>query len=147
MKSTLVRNLTAIATLVFGVTLLNAGEIKLELGGNDMMQFDKAELRVPAGSTVNLTLNHTGKLPKAAMGHNFVLLKAGTDVAAFAMQAIAAAATEYIPESDAIIAHTALIGGGESTSISFTAPAAGTYDYICTFPGHYAIMKGKLIVE
>ena len=147
MKKTLIRNLITIAGLLTGAALLNAGEVTIELGGNDMMQFDKTELRVPAGSTVNLTLNHTGKLPKAAMGHNFVLLKAGTDVAAFAMKAVAAVATEYIPEGDAVIAHTALIGGGESTSVSFTAPEAGTYDYICSFPGHFAIMRGKLIVE
>jgi azurin len=40
-----------------------------------------------------------------------------------------------------------MLGGGETTTIAFTAPAAGTYDYICSFPGHYGMMKGKLIVE
>jgi azurin len=40
-----------------------------------------------------------------------------------------------------------MIGGGESTVIEFVAPEAGTYTYICSFPGHYAMMKGKLIVE
>ena len=53
----------------------------------------------------------------------------------------------YIPEGDDIIAHTKMIGGGESVEITFDAPAAGTYDYICPFPGHYGIMKGKFIVE
>jgi azurin len=31
--------------------------------------------------------------------------------------------------------------------IEFIAPEKGTYDYICSFPGHFAMMKGKLIVE
>ena len=40
-----------------------------------------------------------------------------------------------------------LVGGGESSSVTFPAPEKGTYDYICTFPGHYAIMRGILVVE
>ena len=40
-----------------------------------------------------------------------------------------------------------MIGGGQTTSITFTAPAAGTYDFICSFPGHSGLMKGKFIVE
>jgi azurin len=45
------------------------------------------------------------------------------------------------------VAHTKLIGGGESDTINFTITEPGTYDYICSFPGHLALMKGKLIVE
>ena len=123
-------------------------EVAIELGSNDQMQYDKTELRVPANSKVTLTLKHSGTMPKSAMGHNFVLLKQGTDIAAFGMKAIEAGVEkEHIPNSDAIIAHTGLIGGGEQTSVTFNAPAPGTYDYICSFPGHYAMMKGKLIVE
>ena len=71
-----------------------------------------------------------------------------TDVAAFAEAAMDAAATDYIPNGGAdVIAHTKLIGGGEKDVISFKAPEAGTYDYICSFPGHYAMMKGVLVVE
>ena len=46
-----------------------------------------------------------------------------------------------------VLANTKVVGGGEKDTIEFTAPAPGTYDYICTFPGHYAIMKGKLVVQ
>ena len=87
-------------------------------------------------------------MPKTAMGHNFVLLKNGTDVAAFGMKAIEAGIDkDHIPASNAIIANTKLIGGGEETTVTFDAPAKGTYDFICSFPGHYALMKGKFIVE
>ncbi len=119
----------------------------IALSSNDLMQFDKSELKVTAGKKVTLTLRHTGKMDKMVMGHNFVLLAAGTDLADFAATAAVARETEYIPESDAILAYTKLIGGGESTSITFDAPAAGTYDYLCSFPGHYGVMQGKLIVE
>lgn len=116
------------------------------INSNDQMRFDKSEIRVKAGEKIKLTLNHTGKLPKTAMGHNFVLLEKGVDMADFAMKAMNAKDREYIP-AKGVIAHTKLIGGGESTTIEFTAPAKGTYEFMCSFPGHYAMMKGKFIVE
>ncbi len=122
--------------------------VEIRLTGDDQMRFDKTELRVKAGQTVRLTLVHVGKMAKNVMGHNFVLLTPGTDINQFGQQAVAAADNDYIPRNtDQVIAHTKMLGGGESTTIEFTAPEAGTYDYICSFPGHYAIMRGKLIVE
>lgn len=128
----------------------NSGKqtVEITLGSNDQMQYEQKEIKVPANSTVKLTLVHNGTMPKQAMGHNFVLLEAGTDIAAFGAEAAAAGIDkEHIPDSDAIIAHTGLIGGGESTTVTFEAPATGSYDFICSFPGHYALMKGKLIVD
>jgi azurin len=121
----------------------------VNLTGNDMMKFNVNEIRVAAGRKVKLTLTHVGKLPGAAMGHNFVLLKPGVDVQAFATKAINAKPTDYVPADEAanVIAHTKVVGGGESTTIEFAAPAKGTYTYICSFPGHYAMMKGQFIVE
>jgi azurin len=89
-----------------------------------------------------------GQLPVEAMGHNFVLLKQGTDLASFATKAVEYPDNGYIPEgTDKVIAQTEMIGGGEVTSVTFEAPAAGTYDFICSFPGHYIQMQGKFIVE
>ncbi len=124
-------------------------ENTIALSSNDLMAYDKSELKVKAGKKVTLTLRHTGTMEKVAMGHNFVLLKQGTDVATFAGTAAMARETEYIPasESNSIIAYTKLIGGGESTTITFDAPEPGIYDYICSFPGHYGVMRGKFIVE
>jgi len=122
--------------------------IQVSLDGNDQMQYDKSNISVYAGQTVVLTLKHTGKMAKAAMGHNFVLLAQGTDVDAFAEDAIKASATDYVPEGDSrVIAHTSLIGGGETTTVTFKAPEAGSYDFICSFPGHHMTMKGKFNVE
>lgn len=125
------------------------GAAVLTLTGNDAMQFDKKELKVKAGQKVKLTLKHVGKFAKMAMGHNFVLLKPGVDIAEFASKANSAKDNEYIPKSEAakIIAHTKLLGGGESDTIEFTAPKKGTYRYICSFPGHYGLMQGKFVVE
>lgn len=126
-----------------------AGATVVALASNDAMQFDKKEIKVPAGKKVQLTLTHTGKMAKEVMGHNFVLLKAGVDMAAFATAAMTAKATDFIPEAKKgdVVASTKVIGGGESVTITFDAPAAGTYQFLCTFPGHYAVMNGKFIVE
>lgn len=122
---------------------------ELSLEGNDQMQFDKKEFRVKAGQTVRLTLTHTGTMAKNAMGHNFVLLEEGVDLAAFGQKSATAMDTDYIPASEegSIIAHTKMLGGGESDTIEFTAPAAGSYEFLCSFPGHYALMRGVFIVE
>ncbi len=121
----------------------------LTLEGNDQMQYNKNELTALANKTITLTFKHTGTLDKNVMGHNFVLLKQGTDINAFAQKAIEAKATDYIPKSEiaSIIAHTKLISGGESDTITFEIKDKGTYDFICSFPGHVAMMKGKLIVQ
>lgn len=122
--------------------------ISITLSATDQMHYDKSEIKVHEGQVVVLTLNHVGTLPISSMGHNFVLLKQGTVLADFASKAMDAADNDYIPaDSENVIAHTIVIGGGGSTSITFAAPAKGSYDYICSFPGHYAMMKGKFIVE
>ena len=117
------------------------------LNSSDLMKFDQNELRVFEGQKITLTLNHTGKMSKEIMGHNFVLLKKKTDLDDFAQRAMLARENEYIPLGDETIAYTKMIGGGESDTITFTAPKKGSYTYICTFPGHYGLMKGVLIVS
>ncbi len=118
------------------------------LTSNDLMQFNKAEIKVKAGKKVKLTLKHIGKLDKKIMGHNFVLLKKGVNISVFGSKAATFASNDYIPnDTQDVIAHTKLIGAGETAVVEFDAPAPGEYDFLCSFPGHYAIMKGKFIVE
>ena len=126
-------------------------DIEVEIKGDDLMKYDKTAFTVKEGQTVKLTFKNIGKFPKAAMGHNVVILAKGTDLAAFATKAMGAVTDGYIPQDKdsqaKILASTKLLGPGESEAITFTAPAAGKYDYLCTFPGHYAIMKGVMTVE
>lgn len=125
------------------------GIIKLSLEGNDQMKFNKKRLRAKAGAEVELTFKHVGEMSKQAMGHNFVLLKKGTDPMEFGQKAASAVDTDYIPEDTSdVIVHTEMLGGGEETVLKFTAPTEkGEYDFICSFPGHVALMKGKFIVD
>ena len=125
----------------------NSKETFIIINSNDLMKFDQNELRVFEGQKITLTLNHTGKMSKEIMGHNFVLLKKETNLNDFAQRAMLARENEYIPDGNETIAYTKMIGGGESDTITFTAPKKGSYTYICTFPGHYGLMKGVLIVS
>ncbi|MBU86944.1 MAG: azurin [Flavobacteriaceae bacterium] len=119
----------------------------LILNSNDQMLFDKSILKASSGEEVTLILNHTGKIGKEFMGHNFVLLNLDVDVDDYAQAAMLAKDQDYIPSIDGAIAYTKMLGGGESDKINFTVNTPGTYTFLCTFPGHYQIMQGQFIVE
>ncbi len=126
-------------------------DLEITVTCNDQMQFDKKEIEVPAGKVVKLTLKNVGQVPKVAMGHNFVILNKGTNLSAWAMKAMVAKPTDFIPTEEAdkkaILAHTKLLGPGEEDSIIFTIKEAGDYEFLCSFPGHFALMKGKITAK
>jgi azurin len=130
-------------------TLTPDAEGVVRVTGNDQMRFNGARIEVKAGQKIKVELKNVGTLPKEAMGHNFVVLKPGVDAMAFAMKGIAAKDTEYIAAEakDQVIAHTKLLGPGESDTIEFEVPGPGTYAFVCTFPGHAALMNGQLVVS
>lgn len=122
--------------------------VTIEPVGNQM-QYEQTEFTVTAGATVELVFDNTATSP--AMNHNVVILDS-TDEEVFqrvgkgGMQA--GSANDYIPEDEAIIAHTSMAAPGETVSVTFTAPSEpGEYGYVCTFPGHWATMQGTMIVE
>lgn len=148
----LMRNTFATAALLGALALTPhaqaaADPCKLEISGNDLMQYDKTELSAPATcKEITLTLHHTGKLPKEAMGHNWVLVNAA-DLMAVANAGMAAGlANSYVEPGDKrVLAHTQTIGGGETISVTFPSSIlkkGGAYAYLCTFPGHNALMHG-----
>src|SRR5690606_18024903 len=120
--------------------------------GNDAMQFNVRSISVPAScSEFTITLNHTGQMPVAAMGHNVVISAAG-DMAAVAGDGMGAGLdADYVKPDDArVIAHTSMSGGGEPTSVTFPVSKSkdgGPYQFFCSFPGHAALMKGSIAVE
>jgi azurin len=144
------RNHLAAAALLAACALpltAHADPCRLDISGSDQMQYDKQALAAPAScKQITVTLHHSGKLPKEAMGHNWVLVN-GADLAAVAQAGMGAGlANDYVAPGDKrVLAHTRIVGGGESASVSFSPAllkAAGTYEYLCTFPGHNALMHG-----
>jgi len=125
---------------------------KVTITGNDLMQFDTKEFTVSAGEKVTLEFKNVGKMPKIAMGHNLVLLKAGISGIQFGQKVLGmgASATNPLPEAskEDVLAATKLLGPGESETITFTAPSEpGIHQYVCTFPGHFAMMRGNMTVK
>jgi azurin len=145
------KKLVLILTALVAAPFALAEDVKLELTGNDQMQYSVKALEVTEGQIVTLSFKHIGQLPVVAMGHNVVILKPGTELPAFAAKCAPAKDQGYIPQDEEskalIIAHTKMLGGGESDEITFTAPAPGAYPFLCTFPGHFAIMQGVLTVK
>lgn len=128
-----------------------SGPRTIEITAGDNMKFNVSRIEAKPGEEITVVLTNIGSQPKEVMGHNWVLLKIGTNEAAFNQAAVAAKDTDYIPASlsEQVIAHTKLLGPRKSDEVKFTAPQApGEYPFICTFPGHYAIgMKGVLVVR
>jgi azurin len=139
--------------LLLGAPAQAAAKVcKLAISANDAIQYDKKQLTITADCTqVELTLTHTGKLPAQSMGHDWVLVKA-EDLQAVASDGLTAGiANGYVKKDDArVIAHTKIVGGGESASVTFATSAlkkGQAYKYLCTFPGHNALMNGDFIVQ
>jgi azurin len=110
------------------------------------LAFDKTALTAKAGETVTVNMKNNS----AAQQHNWVLVQGSDDVAAkIAADGLAAGASAgFLPADKAnIIASTKLLNAGETGAATFTAPAAGTYQFICTVPGHYPSMVGTLTVN
>lgn len=120
----------------------------VEITSNDQMKFSLATIEAKPGEEFTVLLKNLGTLPKDVMGHNWVLLKPGTDVNAFGIAAASAKATDYIPDSmkDKVVAHTPVLGPRQDASVKLKLEA-GEYTFICSFPGHAFIMKGTLIVK
>ncbi len=119
--------------------------------GNDLLQFNLAEMRVSADcEEVTVTLIHTGTLPVNVMGHNWVLTTTA-DYMPVAAAGQAAGPPGYMPAGDPrVIAETELIGGGEQSMVTFDLSgleSGGDYTFFCTFPGHFVLMNGKFIIE
>lgn len=123
-----------------------------EIEGSDAMQYNVSSIVVPSScKDFKITLKHTGTMPVTAMGHDVVVTKQSDLQAVDADGMAAGAASGYVKADDPrVIAHTSLIGGGETTSVSFPVSkiqSGGPYVFFCSFPGHSALMKGTISVQ
>ena len=124
-------------------------DVHVKIDGTDTMMYSKTSFDIKSDQKVKLTFKNTGKLPKVAMGHNIVILKKTVNLFEFCNEAVKFPTNEYFPkgrEKD-VIGRTKLLGPGEEDTIYFMAPDPGVYEFVCTFPGHFALMKGKMTVK
>jgi azurin len=150
---TSLRTFSLIASALLLMPLTAFGKTcELAITGNDQMQYDQSELVVGSDcEKVKLTLEHVGQLAVEQMGHNWVLTKSSDYQAVAQAGSGAGLSNDYLPkDDDRVLAATDMIGGGETTSVTFdvsSLASGGDYTYFCSFPGHYSVMKGKLVVK
>ena len=123
--------------------------IEIQVGDN--MKYSVGTITAKPGERLRVVLKDVGKMPKLAMAHNFVLLKRGVDPKRFVELSASERDNDFVAPAlkDQVLATTGLVGPGETRDVTFEAPAdPGTYAFVCTFPGHFALgMKGALIVS
>jgi azurin len=144
--------LTTMALLLLGLSAPQAYArvCDVAISADDAMKFNQAEIKIAAACTqVKLTLRHTGSFPADMMGHNWVLARTADVQSLATAGAKSTFADSYVPKGDArAIAFTKVVGGGESTSIAFPTSKlskGGDYTFFCSFPGHWSVMKGRLV--
>lgn len=129
---------------------LGVAEITIKPDTANPLAYDTKEFKVKAGQKVKLTFNNTH--PAVPQPHNILIATAGSKDKLLALAMAMATAPDgmakgFIPDSPDILFHTKLLQPNQTEVLEFTAPAAGEYPYMCSFPGHGAIMNGVMKVE
>ncbi|CAG4997861.1 hypothetical protein DYBT9275_01867 [Dyadobacter sp. CECT 9275] len=123
----------------------NGPDQVITIGTVPGLKFDISEIQVKAGSRIKLVFNNNDD-----MLHNLVITRPGTANAvgeAGLNLGLKGSEMSYVPKSNDVLFHSNIVEPEKSESIYFVAPkTAGTYQYVCTFPGHYTLMQGKLKV-
>jgi plastocyanin len=114
----------------------------------ERLLYDLREFKVKAGQPVKLIFENPDVTP-----HNLLIVQPGAaDEVGMAGNEMAklpdGMARGFIPDSPKIMHKTKMLMQGDSETLRFKAPVKpGRYPYICTFPGHWLVMKGEMIVE
>ena len=147
----MIRKFLIAAALLLATPAAFAATCSVNLEGSDAMKYNLSNIDVSKScKTFTINLKHTGKLARNVMGHNVVVAKTADMHGIDADGIKAGAAADYIKPDDArVIAHSKVIGGGETTSVKIPVAklGAGPYSFFCSFPGHAALMKGTLTVK
>lgn len=112
------------------------------------LQYETKRFTVKGGERISLTFDNPDTVP-----HNLVIGAPGSlaalgDLANRLMSDPKAIETHYVPTSERVLFHTSLLMPADSETIHFDAPKqAGEYPYLCTFPGHWMVMNGVMVVE
>lgn len=119
--------------------------VTITLNAISGLQYDRVRFRVPPGAHVIVTLNNTDE-----MAHNLVFTKPGyrEEIVNLALDlGDQGNARGYVPASDKVIAAIPLLVPEQQQTIEFDVPdREGVYPYVCTYPGHGAVMYGAMYV-
>lgn len=138
--------------LLLSSAMALAEDCAVTVESNDTLQFIPNKIEVSRTcQRFTVTLKHTGRLPKLAMGHNWVLAKL-SDLDGVARTGMLAGGDQHYidPKDQRVLANTHVVGGGETTSVTFDAStlhAGERYGFLCTFAGHSPVMRGTIMLK
>lgn len=135
---------TASSAVVDAAVAVPAAEFKIGATGATMV-FDVNKFYAKPGQLVHVVFENKapGTLP-----HNWVLLAKPGKEASYAASVVDKVKDDFYADGPDVLAHVPLTKPGATTETTFTAPTEpGDYPYICSFPGHYVMMKGVLTVK
>jgi azurin len=145
LKTILVAGIMMLSAISFsGQAIAKDNKVTVNVSSmGEQMMYNMKDISVPADSTVTVIFQNKS----SSLKHNWVLTQKGASDKV-AMEGMSAGESKgYVTKSDKIIAFTKLSEPGKKVQVTFKAPKKGTYDYVCTSPGHNAIMKGKFVVK
>ncbi|HEX8595420.1 MAG TPA: azurin [Pseudomonas sp.] len=148
----MIRKLVAASLLTLASGHLMAAECSATVDSTDQMTFNTKSIEIDKScKTFTVNLDHSGSLPKAVMGHNWVLSKEA-DAQAIATDGLSAGIDKnYLKDGETrVIAHTKIIGAGEKDSVTFDVSKldpAEKYKFFCSFPGHISMMNGTVTLK
>ena len=149
----MIRKFLIAAALLLATPAAFAATCSVNLEGSDAMKYNLSNIDVSKScKTFTINLKHTGKLARNVMGHNVVVAKSADMAGIDADGMKAGLAADYIKAADArVIAHSKVVGGGESTSVVIPvaklSATGAPLSFFCSFPGHSALMKGSITLK
>ncbi len=122
------------------VTVSPGDTLDIKSFGADF-SYDITRINAKAGSELTLRYINSSDMP-----HNIILVGSEADIQIVGIAALQAFQNDYIPmnEENRMLAWTELARPGETVKVTFTIPEPGVYPYICTYPGHFTMMQGRL---
>jgi azurin len=144
----MIRNILITAALLALAPSAFAATCSVDIEGSDAMKYNVSNIDISKScKTFTINLKHSGKMAKNVMGHNVVIARTADMKGIDADGMKAGLASDYIKAGDArVVAHSKVVGGGETTSVTVPVSRLGAdpYSFFCSFPGHSALMKGTI---
>lgn len=142
--------------LVFSHLFISHQQANQSIGGSVQivridavkMNYSIKQFSVKSGSRVEIHFSN-----KDVIRHNLLIVEQGSlelvgrmaDQMATSPEGVK---KEWVPEIPEVLFHTPLVSIGDTYILKFTAPGKkGKYPFVCTFPTHWRMMNGDMIVE
>lgn len=114
----------------------------------EQMKYDVPRIVAPVNKQIEITFENPDVMP-----HNLVVVQPGArERVSLEAQALPAEHVDrqgraWVGESREIVAATKLLEPGQSETLRLRPIATeGIYEYVCTFPGHWTVMYGQLVI-